>query len=162
MTTNRLARLAIVLPLLWGAVRAQSQPHKLPRFASLSSGKVFLRQGPGYDYRILWVYHRKGLPVLITAQYDVWRKVRFSDGTTGWVHVAMLSSHRTVLVTGRSDAPLRESSASGASVVALAAPGVIAHLRRCKPEACDVSVAGHAGWVNKNRIWGASRAQDGS
>jgi SH3-like domain-containing protein len=162
MTTYRLAMFALVLPLLWGAARAQSQPEKLPRFASLSSDKVFLRQGPGYDYRILWVYHRKGLPVIITAQYDVWRKVRFSDGTVGWVHVAMLSSHRTVLVTGGRDAPLRESSASGASVVALAAPGVIAQLRRCKAEVCDVSVDGHSGWINKTRIWGASLAQDGS
>jgi SH3-like domain-containing protein len=161
MTTYRLAMFAIVLPLLWGAASAQSQPDKLPRFASLSADKVFLRQGPGYDYRILWVYHRKGLPVLVTAQYDVWRKVRFSDGTTGWVHVAMLSSHRTVVVTGRGDAPLRESAASGASIVALAAPGVIAGLGGCKAEACDVSVDGHSGWINKNRIWGVSLAQDG-
>ncbi|MDE2463759.1 MAG: hypothetical protein KGO02_08615 [Alphaproteobacteria bacterium] len=164
MSAYRLAILALVLPLIWGAAGAQtgSQPDTLPRFASLSSDKVFLRQGPGYDYRILWVYHRKGLPVLVTAQYDVWRKVRFSDGTAGWVHVAMLSSHRTVLVTGRSDAPVRAGSAPQASVIALAAPGVIAQLRRCKAEACDVSVAGLEGWINRNQIWGVSRAPDGS
>jgi SH3-like domain-containing protein len=35
----------------------------LPRFVSLKSDRVNLRQGPGTDYPTAWVFRRAGLPV---------------------------------------------------------------------------------------------------
>ncbi len=130
-----------------------------PRFASLATGKVYLRQGPSYNNRILWVYRRKGLPVEILAEYDVWRRVKMPEGTIGWVHSAMLSSTRTVVVTGKADAPLREGVDASARVIAYAAPGVVARLDSCAGEACEVQVAGRDGWIDKARIWGADASE---
>ena len=126
----------------------------LPRWASLANGKVYLRQGPTYQNRVLWVYHRKGLPVEITGQYDVWRKVLMPDGERGWMHVAMLSSDRTVVVTGKANAPIREEVAATSPVIALAEPGVVAKLGRCEAQACEIRVAGTEGWIDRTRIWG--------
>ena len=94
-----------------GPALADDTP-RLPRFASLGVPKVYLRQGPTYKNRILWVYRRQGLPVEILAQFDVWRRVRMPDGAVGWMHVAMLSSTRTVVVTGKAKVPLRAAAAS--------------------------------------------------
>ena len=47
-----------------------------PHFVSLDNNKVYMREGPTYDHRVLWIYRRKGLPVLLTAQFDVWRRVQ--------------------------------------------------------------------------------------
>ncbi len=127
-----------------------------PHFASLASDKVFLREGPTYDHPVLWVYRRKGLPVLVTAQYDVWRRVRDSDGTVGWINDSMLSAARTVVVTARSPAPLRAGAAPNSKTLALAQPGVIAKLEACEPAACEISAGGVDGWIDKKNIWGVT------
>ncbi len=148
-----LAALSLAAGLIPAAVRADDAP-PLPRFASLSAPKVYLRQGPTYKNRILWVYHRVGLPVEILAQFDVWRRVRMPDGAVGWIHVAMLSSARTVVVTDKAGAPLRAGPGPDTKILALARPGVIAKLDHCEASACEVRVAGSDGWFDKKNIWG--------
>lgn len=70
----------------------------LPRFASLRADKVYFRRGPGQRYPIEWVYHRRGLPVKIEREFDVWRLVEDSDGIKAWVHQATLVGQRTFVV----------------------------------------------------------------
>lgn len=70
----------------------------LPRFASLRADKVNMRAGPGERYPILWVYHRRGMPVQIEREFDVWRLVEDSDGVKGWVHQATLAGARDFVI----------------------------------------------------------------
>src|SRR5690349_19749693 len=56
----------------------------LPRFVSLKADEVNVRQGPGWDHAVAWVYRRIGLPVEVIAEYDVWRQIRDSEGASGW------------------------------------------------------------------------------
>ncbi len=123
-------------------------------YASLRSDKVFLREGPTYQHRILWIYRRKGYPVEIVASYEGWRRVRDSEGTTGWINQALLSDERTVLITGTKRVPIKAGIGSSAKVVALADPGVVARLKACKPSACEVASGDIDGWIDKDNIWG--------
>lgn len=161
----RLLRRSSGLALLWLCfalpVSAGMDEPPVPRFASLSSAKVYLRQGPSYGHRILWIYRRKGLPVEVTEQFDVWRHIRLPDGTQGWVHAAMLSVRRTVVASGTSNAPLRAGEDPHAKIVALLEPGVIAKLERCGDDACEVQAGGSDGWIDKNKVWGVSLGKDG-
>jgi len=125
-----------------------------PHFVSLASNKVYMREGPTYDHRVLWVYRRKGLPVLLSAQFDVWRRVQDSDGAVGWVHSTMISDARTILVTSKAPAALRSAEPPNSKILALAQPGVIAKLEACGPQACQVSSGGVEGWIDKKNIWG--------
>ena len=70
----------------------------LPRYASLKTDRVNLREGPSKDHATKWVFQRAGLPVEITAEFDIWRKVRDSEGAEGWVLRSLLSGRRTGLV----------------------------------------------------------------
>ncbi|AQS90608.1 hypothetical protein A0U94_06115 [Gluconobacter albidus] len=72
----------------------------LPRYAALRADKVYMRRGPGDRYPIDWVYHRRGLPVQIEREFDVWRLVEDSDGQKGWVHQATLYGSRTFVIPG--------------------------------------------------------------
>ncbi len=47
-----------------------------------------------------WIYRRRGLPVLVTAEFNHWRKVLDADGVEGWLHKTLLSGKRTAVVTG--------------------------------------------------------------
>ncbi|MGY9106763.1 MAG: SH3 domain-containing protein, partial [Alphaproteobacteria bacterium] len=61
-----------------------------PRFVSLRSDLVNMREGPSTEHSVKWVYHREGLPMQVLAEYDVWRRVRDQDGEIGWIHVSLL------------------------------------------------------------------------
>src|SRR6185295_2536225 len=52
----------------------------LPRFVSLKSDRVNLRQGPGVDYPAAWVFRRAGLPLEVVKEFESWRQVRDAEG----------------------------------------------------------------------------------
>ena len=94
-----LALLLLGGPPAWSqAGRSTGLP--VPRFVSLGADRVNVRFGPGKQYPINWVFARKDLPVEIVAEFDTWRKIRDFDGEEGWIHSSLLSSRRTIMVTG--------------------------------------------------------------
>jgi SH3-like domain-containing protein len=126
----------------------------LPRFVTLGSDEVNLRTGPGTRYPKSWVFHRAGLPVLITAEHDYWRKVRDIDGAEGWVHRSLLSGRRGALIVGNQVATLRASPDAGARPVLRAEPGVVASLRACAVAWCELEIDGRRGWLPRDAIFG--------
>lgn len=137
-------------------VRAADKANEpLPRFVSLRADTVNLRAGPGSRYPIEYVYHRKGYPLEIVAEFEQWRQVRDWQGTEGWVHERMVNGARNVVIQG-AQRLLRASAETNASPVAKLDPGVIAHLLECNPGWCRVEVQNGAikGWLSRNEIWG--------
>jgi len=127
----------------------------IPRFVVLRAEEVNLRAGPGPRYPVEWVFRRRDLPVEITAEFDTWRRIRDIEGTEGWVHQSLLSGgkRRTVIVVGEIRT-LRASASPTAAPVARAEPGVVARLRRCKAEWCEVEAGGRRGWLTRQEVWG--------
>lgn len=125
----------------------------IPRFVSLRSAEVNLRTGPGTTYPIEWVYVRRGFPVEVIAEFDIWRKIRDWQGTVGWVHQSMLDGRRTALVVGE-DRLLREEPSSAAVPVARLASGVIGELLECAGEWCRIDAANYRGWLPRDEFWG--------
>ena len=146
----------LFLCLLVAMAPAAAAPVK-PHYVSLRADRANLREGPSFRHRILWVYKHKGYPFQVLGAYDVWRRVRTVDGTTGWMSASMLSDQRTVLVTGQGRAPLYGDPEARAKIVAYAMPGAIARLDACNPRSCKVSATGLKGWIAKDRIWGAGK-----
>jgi SH3-like domain-containing protein len=146
-------RFAVAALALFVATAAGAADEKLPHFASLRVDPVNLRTGPGTRYPVEWVYQKKGLPVEVTATFDVWRRVRDADGTEGWVQERMLTQRRTVLVTG-AVRTLRSAPETGAKVVARAEPGVIAGLLDCKGGWCRIETQNIKGWLPRADLWG--------
>lgn len=125
----------------------------VPRFVSLREDEVNLRAGPGERYPIDWVLTRKGMPVEILQEFDVWRKVRDVQGTEGWVHQRMVTGIRTVVVTGETRT-LHADPDPASPAVARAEPGVIAHLLECRGAWCRVEARDIKGWLRRSEMWG--------
>ncbi len=130
----------------------------LPRFASLRARKVNLRAGPGVRYPVEWVYQRRGLPVMITAEFDAWRKIKDWRGTEGWVHRAMLTGKRTVITIAR-EVVLRRKPAKDAPAVARAEGGVIARVLSCAGAWCRIEAGGFRGWGRRRALWGTLKGE---
>ena len=127
--------------------------YEVPRFLSLKSDTANMRVGPGNEYPIAWVYKRKGLPLKVIAEYEVWRKVIDHDGTTGWMHTKLLTGRRTALITNRV-AKLYKSVEDNSKIVGYAERNVLMELQYCKYQFCRVAHPKLKGWVRRDEFWG--------
>lgn len=125
----------------------------LPRFVSLKGDEGNARRGPGLTHRIDWVFTRPGMPLMITAEYEHWRRVEDQDGAGGWVHYALLSGVRSVLVT-TDMAEFHTDPDRASDVVAQAEYGVIGRILECNPGWCRIASGGEKGWIEKSALWG--------
>ncbi len=142
------------LPVLSGDAHAQQQTNlPIPRMVSLKADEANIRTGPGVRYPVKWVYRRQDLPLEVIAEYDAWRKVRDWEGAEGWVHRAMLSSRRTVVVT-RQETTLRRLSADTAPAVARLSSGVVVRVEGCGEAWCLAKVRGYEGYIKRADVWG--------
>ncbi len=126
---------------------------EIPRFVTLKSNRVNMRAGPGKEYPIQWEYQRKGLPVKVIGEFDVWRKVADHDGTIGWMHVRTLSVKRMVLVTDTT-VKIHRRADKESRIVAVAEQGVIAELETCRRGWCKINTDQVSGWLYRRAIWG--------
>lgn len=125
----------------------------LPRYVTLKGSEGNARRGPSLTHRIDWVFTRPGMPLRVTAEYDNWRRVEDAEGAGGWVHYALLSGTRAVLVT-EDMAEIRARPDDAAEPVLQAEYGVVARLLECSADWCRIMADGTRGWVRKRSIWG--------
>lgn len=125
----------------------------LPRYVSMKASKANARRGPSVTHRIDWVFMRRNMPLQVVAEFGHWRRVVDQEGVGGWIHYALISGARTVLVQkDMLDLHVRPNAKS--PVAAQLEVGVVANLDQCTPEWCRVAVAGYKGWAPKSALWG--------
>lgn len=136
----------------------------VPRYVSLKTDRVNLREGPSKDHRTAWVFQRAGLPVEITAEYETWRRIRDAEGTEGWVLHSLLSGRRTALVmpwakSGTDALPLYDTAADSGQMIARLQPNVIASVKTCRDGWCRVTILmpdsrDVSGYMKQDKLWG--------
>lgn len=141
-----------------GPAVAQSTGLPLPRFVSLASDEINVRTGPGQMHPIRWVFTRRGVPVQIVEEAQDWRRIIDHEGDTGWIHASLLSSRRTILVTGDTR-PLRRTPRQDARIVALVEPLVIGNLLNCERNWCLVEIDNRRGWLERGQFYGALESE---
>lgn len=159
---NRIGRVgalcAVLLGIMTGAAQAAQDRGPvtnlpLPRFVSLKATEGNVRRGPSRSHRIDWVFKRRDMPLEVTAEYGHWRRVRDREGAGGWVHYALLSGERTVIVEQPLvDLHIRPDERTPVS--ARLEAGVIAQLGDCDLKWCRISSGGYKGWAPKSALWG--------
>ena len=132
---------------------ARTTEGDITRFASLRADDVNVRAGPGVRYPVKWKFVQRNMPVQIIAEYDTWRKIRDWEGAEGWVHRAMLSSKRSLIMVGKGQT-LRKDPTDDSAAVARLAPGYVVTVQRCRVEWCEVNAASYEGWVKRDGVWG--------
>lgn len=129
----------------------------VPRFVSLKRSKVNVRRGPSSEHKIAWVFHHKGLPVEIVAEFEHWRRVRDSDGQEGWIYHTLLAGKRTITVAPWRNGVavnLREAPAQTGSVIANVSAGAVGNIKQCTGHWCKVALGDYLGWINQSMLWG--------
>ncbi len=164
--------LVFALPLLMLGAVGSAQPVSaqavgnnpsglpIPRFVSLKAERINMRIGPGRQFKVVWLYQRRGLPMEVIQEYDNWRKVRDPEGDEGWILHSLLSGKRTVIVNpGEMEnasvvTNMHSEPNSNSSIVATIQPGVVGEIKVCEEAWCEISVDGSLGFVSKTDLWG--------
>ncbi len=178
MTTRMFSRrnalhAALLLPALAAlpampalAVEKNEDGLPLPRFASTRSAPINVRVGPGQKYDVAWIYNRPDMPVEITAEFDIWRRVRDFDGSEGWIQQNLLSGSRTGLVAPwkkDTEVALRANTSEDAGVRAYLGSGFRVDIKRCDGDWCqiDATTQGangpgptYSGFIKQSDLWG--------
>lgn len=129
----------------------------VPRYVSLKSDRVNLREGPSKDHRTRWIFQQAGLPVEITAEFETWRRIRDSEGSEGWVLHSLLSGRRTALVAPwkkNEEVNLYRRPAENSEIAARLQTGVIGNVRKCDGKWCRMFGQGFDGFIQQNVLWG--------
>lgn len=130
----------------------------LPRYASLKSDRVILREGPSKEHGAKVVFQRTGLPVEIIAEFETWRRIRDSEGSEGWVLHSLLSGKRTALVAPWKKGELftlRAAPGPDGGAVARLQAGVVASVKSCDGKWCRVFGDKFDGYIDQTLLWGA-------
>ena len=144
-----------------GAEKPRPTPSGLPvpRYVSLKFGEVNARGGPGDDYKLLWVYRTRGLPMQVIAETRDWRRVCDPMGGLAWVKSTGVDGRRTVMRLQASRLPLLQAPDPSAKVQAFMEGRAVAALDRCKDGWCKVKAAGAWGWAPESALWGIDGRQ---
>lgn len=138
-----------------GGERGPETGLPLPRFVSMKAAEANVRRGPSLTHRVDWVFRHQGMPLIVTAEYGHWRRVVDRDGIGGWIHYAMLSGVRSVIVDAEIT-DLRRMPSADAPARARAERGVIARLEDCADGWCSIRAGGRSGWVPEGDLWGVT------
>ena len=125
----------------------------IPRYVSLKSDTGNVRRGPSTNHRIDWVFKRRNMPLKIIDEFGHWRRVTDRDDVGGWVHHALISGTRTVIVM-EDMMSLYSRADPNTLVKAHLQAGVVARLGKCSLDWCQLSVDGYRGWATKIGLWG--------
>ena len=130
----------------------------MPRYVSTKFSTVNARSGPGDDFRLVWTYRARGLPLQVIAETEDWRRVCDPEGGVAWVHRRTVGAARTVLRASPRELPLRRRPSETAGASAVLAGRAIAQLKRCDKGWCRVSADKAEGWVRQGEVWGTAEA----
>ncbi len=122
------------------------------RFMSTRSSEVNLRRGPGQQYPIDWKLLKSYYPLLVVAEYGIWRKVKDVEGSEGWIHQNMLVTKRSGIVM--KETFLYKKPDFKSPVVAQLKPKVLVLVKDVQPAWCRVMVGDYSGWIERSHMWG--------
>ena len=151
----------VAVAVLTGAAAPERQTPSgmpVPRYVSLKFDKVNARAGPGDDYKLLFVYRVRGLPLQVVAESSEWRRVCDPEGSLAWVHKRTTDGRRMTMNTATQPMALLKRPKDGFRAAAFLNPRTLATLDHCDKGWCKVKADHAGGWVREGALWGTSDA----
>ena len=126
---------------------------ELKKFLSLKNNKVYLRQGPSFEYPVKLIYKKKYLPVEIIDRSETWRKIKDFEKNSGWIHISQLSRKKSALNI-KNNSILYKKPTIFSKPIAKIEKGKLVLIKKCKIKWCNIKSKKFNGWIIKDFLWG--------
>jgi SH3-like domain-containing protein len=121
-------------------------------FMSLKKNKVNVRYGPGFDYKIKYIYKKINLPVKIIDKKENFRKIIDLKKNNGWIHISQLKNSKSFITL--ENKILFKKPSLFSKPLARINKGRLLLVRKCKKEWCKIITDNYSGWIETNNVWG--------
>ena len=129
----------------------------LPRFVSITKSSSNTRFGPDTKYPIKYIYQAKSQPVKVINEYYGWYQIKDIDGDVSWIHKNSCTKANYIMAS-HNETKLYEKDNITSNIIAKLNRGVIAKVKECFNQFCEVEVNYNNsplyGFLIKNEIWG--------
>lgn len=139
-------------------IAAQDKDESEAYWASIDKDQARTRTGPSQEYKIIWLYVRKNLPVKVLRRYGAWRQIEDPDGSQGWMHSRLLSRTRTALVIGDDIQDMRAKPDAKSALSWRVEPGAVGKLGQCTNGWCLLDINGRSGYIRAEFLYGTGEA----
>lgn len=121
-------------------------------FLTLKNNKVNVRYGPGFDYKIKYVYKKKNLPILVIDKKDNFRRIIDLNKNSGWIHRTQLKKSKSIILLNSQILFSSPSKFSKPLVKLL--KGRLLIVDKCKLKWCKIKTVNYQGWIYNEGNWG--------
>ena len=121
-------------------------------FLTLKNNKVNVRYGPGFDYKIKYIYKKKNLPILVIDKKDNFRRIIDLKKNSGWIHRSQLKKSNSLILLN--DQVLFKSPSKFSKPLAKLSKGRLLLVEKCKKQWCNVKTSNYDGWIINHGNWG--------
>ncbi len=128
------------------------QANAQDNFMSLKKNKVNVRYGPGFDYKIKYIYKKINLPVKIIDKKENFRKIIDLKKNNGWIHISQLKNSKSFITL--ENKILFKKPSLFSKPLARIKKGRLLLVKKCKKEWCKIITDNYSGWIETNNVWG--------
>ena len=121
-------------------------------FLMLKNSKVNVRIGPGFDYRIKFIYKKKHLPVKIIDNKENFRKIIDHKKNSGWIHISQLKKINSVIPL--KDKILFKKPSNFSKPLVKIKKGRVLIVQKCEEKWCKIKTEKFKGWIKNKDVWG--------
>jgi len=122
-------------------------------FLSLKYNKVNVRQGPGFNYPVKFVYTKKYIPLKVIDSHENFKKIIDFSKNSGWVHYTQLSKKRSA-INIKNNSIIFKKPEIYSKPLARIEIGKLIIIKKCKKLWCKINANEFTGWIKKEYLWG--------
>ena len=145
----------LILCMVFFIVNTNSFSKENDYFLTLKNNKVNVRYGPGFDYKIKYIYKKKNLPILVINKKDNFRRIIDFKKNSGWIHRSQLKKTNSLILLN--DQVLFNAPIQFSKPLAKLLKGRLLIVEKCKKNWCNVKTSDYKGWILNEGNWGIKR-----
>ena len=142
----------VILCIVFSIINTNLLSKENNYFLTLKNNKVNVRYGPGFDYKIKYIYIKKNLPILVIDKKDNFRRIIDLKKNSGWIHRSQLKKSNSLILLN--DQVLFKSPSKFSKPIAKLSKGRLLLVEKCKQKWCNVRTSNYDGWILNDGNWG--------
>ena len=154
---HKFVKFTLILLILFYPITHYGESGYAKKFFSTKFNEVNVRNGPGKNYYVIGKHLKKGLPILVTGEFDNWKKIVNYLGKEGWIANSQLSKDRYGITN--KEIFLRSFPKLESKSLFIIEKNVNFKISSCRRNWCKTDISNLSGWIKKEDFWGVFKEE---